>query len=71
MTGPDPAALRSGLAERLPDYQIPAVVVLDELPTLPNGKVDRRSLPDPRRSPRRRVPAAGDGYRKHDRRAVR
>ena len=45
--GPDPAALRSGLAERLPDYQIPAVVVLDELPTLPNGKVDRRSLPDP------------------------
>jgi len=36
------------LNEKLADYMIPAAfVVLDAMPHLPSGKVDRRSLPDP------------------------
>ena len=40
--------LREFLGERLPDYMVPSVViVLESLPRNPNGKVDRRSLPEP------------------------
>ncbi|MFD6910780.1 amino acid adenylation domain-containing protein [Streptomyces virginiae] len=45
---PDSAAVRAEVARTLPYYMVPAtVVVLPSLPRLPNGKVDRRSLPEP------------------------
>ena len=47
-TAADPAAWRTALRERLPDYLVPAALVpLDRLPLGPNGKVDRTALPSP------------------------
>ncbi|MCX5118699.1 amino acid adenylation domain-containing protein [Micromonospora sp. NBC_00362] len=39
--------LRAALRERLPDYMVPTVALVDRLPRLPNGKVDRATLSAP------------------------
>lgn len=44
----DESALRAHLRARLPAYMVPQhFVVLDALPLLPNGKIDRNALPRP------------------------
>jgi amino acid adenylation domain-containing protein len=48
---PTTSDLRSFLKEKLPEYMVPAVfVLLDALPLLPNGKIDRLALRPPDRS---------------------
>lgn len=43
------ADVRAFLKNELPDYMIPAVFMpLDSMPLNPNGKIDRKALPEPR-----------------------
>lgn len=43
-----PSDLREHIKEKLPDYMIPSFfVILESFPLTPNGKIDRKSLPDP------------------------
>lgn len=40
--------LRHQLSDQLPDYMVPAtIILLEKLPLTPNGKVDRKALPGP------------------------
>ncbi len=53
----DTDAVRAGLAERLPEYMLPAeLVVLPSLPRTAAGKPDRRALPRPESTRRSRPP---------------
>ncbi|GFN29878.1 non-ribosomal peptide synthetase [Paenibacillus xylaniclasticus] len=45
---PDIGAIRSYLAQQLPEYMVPGYwVVIDQLPLNANGKLDRKALPKP------------------------
>jgi amino acid adenylation domain-containing protein len=45
---PAPAELHAFLKEKIPSYMIPSIfVTLKEIPLTPNGKVNRRELPEP------------------------
>ena len=54
-----PQELRDHLRRRIPEYMIPAdVVMMAQLPRTPNGKVDRAALPAPEASSATSDPAA-------------
>ena len=54
-------ALREQLRERLPDFMVPAfLVVIDAMPQTPNGKIDRTALPAP--DPAAAAPAAAEAF---------
>ena len=45
---PTASDLRSFLKDKVPEYMVPSVfMLLDSLPTMPNGKADRGALPEP------------------------
>jgi acyl carrier protein len=53
--------LREQLRERLPEFMVPAhLVVIDAMPQTPNGKIDRKALPAPDTAGT--VPAAAEAF---------
>src|SRR5207253_10945925 len=48
----DTEELRGFLKARLPEYMVPSyLMILPALPLNPNGKIDRKALPDPMAAP--------------------
>jgi non-ribosomal peptide synthetase component F/acyl carrier protein len=45
--GIDAAGIKRIIGNELPQYMVPKIVILERLPLMPNGKVDREQLPDP------------------------
>jgi len=46
--GPTVSEMRAFAREQLPDYMVPSLFVpLEKIPLTPNGKVDRKALPEP------------------------
>jgi amino acid adenylation domain-containing protein len=45
--GIDAGGIRRIISNELPQYMIPKIIILERLPLMPNGKVDRDCLPDP------------------------
>ncbi|MBJ9978440.1 amino acid adenylation domain-containing protein [Pseudomonas sp. S75] len=57
----DAEALRQTLQARLPDYMVPAqILLLDQLPLTANGKLDKRALPRPDAVQQRYTAPAGE-----------
>jgi len=55
--------LKQRLRERLPDYMVPAgLVVMERFPRLPNGKLDRSKLPAPEAQESVPEPTVHEGY---------
>ncbi|EIC30042.1 non-ribosomal peptide synthetase [Methylomicrobium album] len=58
-------SLRTALSRRLPDYLVPAqIIVLPHLPKLPSGKLDRKALPEPERAVRTALAPRNDTERR-------
>ncbi len=58
----DTAGVKEQLQQRLPEFMVPAYVVpLEKFPLTPNGKLDRRALPEPRLAGRGFNQAPSDG----------
>jgi amino acid adenylation domain-containing protein len=43
----DAAEIKMEISNELPQYMIPHLIILDSLPLMSNGKIDRDNLPDP------------------------
>ncbi|SDI91343.1 AMP-binding enzyme C-terminal domain-containing protein, partial [Paraburkholderia phenazinium] len=57
----DGESLQRALEQKLPGYMVPSsVTVLARLPWMPNGKLDRASLPAPQAGTRERVAPSGE-----------